>query len=280
MPVQVAATAQLPYFLRLGNQHFGQLEVSQAGDHTQVRVHFQANLDDTPDQRQQTAARQAKELLRQTNHLLRWYRFLTKNAAMVELTQARLSPIGFVQTADNVAYHEDLNFKDETPRSDHLTGTELEIALQNHLNTGQEPPLAEMMQLDAKMAKIEGRFREAVLFSWSAIDSLFNTAYDRRIQAISGHGLGDSKEWFMGKQGEMPLKIKMTGMLYLLTQNSFSFDSKKWQNLVVSYKKRNEIIHRAGHATEEDASQALEVTQWVTVFLQNLDQTEQSTPDS
>jgi len=135
---------------------------------------------------------------------------------------------------------------------------------------GGEPAVAELFLLDAEAAKDTGRFREAVLFSWSTIDSVFNTAYDALVKARLPDERSNSRDFLQGKAGEIPLKVKMTAMLRLLSGRSLFAEKARWQALQESYQRRNGIIHSGDNATETDAAQALEVAHWVVDFMKGV----------
>ena len=152
----------------------------------------------------------------------------------------------------------------------HVLPAELERRVRQGVGSGSEPPVADLFLLDAEAAKDIGRFREAVLFSWSTIDSVFNTAYDALVNERLVGERSESREHLQGKAGEMPLKVKMTAMLRLLSGRSLFSEQRQWQALNESYQRRNRIIHSGDNATEADAAQALVVARWVVEFMKNV----------
>jgi hypothetical protein len=123
---------------------------------------------------------------------------------------------------------------------------------------GGEPEVADLFLLDTERAIHEGRFREAVLFCWSTIDSTFNRVYDKLVDAKLDHEWAEAREFFKGV--DFPLKKKMSAALFLVSGKSlFREPENLWQRLSHSYNKRNGIIHRGETANEDDALQALEV---------------------
>lgn len=267
----INAWATLPYLLRVSDGKYGDIEVKK-GPATHVFLPFKVQANQDLDERQKISLRKANQLLTSTNNLLRWYRYLTKDPSIVELTKGQLSPFRFLDDRQK-PYHDDLNFESESlfPGHPSIPTTKLTQELRKNLKANKEPPLADLIYLDAQVAKTEGRFRETVLFSWSAIDTIFNATYDSLLaQALEPEGYAKSKDHLQGKSGEMPLRIKMTGMMRLLTQRSLSSDQKKWSLLGRSYDKRNDIIHRAGSASEHDAQTALDTAKWVLDFMRDL----------
>lgn len=282
--MRVFATSKLPYLLRLPDGEYDALRLSrvvQDADHGQpglayseVALPFDAEPDADDDTRQRIAARKMQELLLHTNRLLRWYRTITNQASVLEVTRVQLSPIRFLLADPGPegprAYHDELRYEPPIRQGIQLPLADLERRVRDGVAGGREPAVADLFLLDAEAAKDIGRFREAVLFSWSTIDSVFNTAYDALIQEQLVGERNESKEHLQGKAGEMPLRVKMTAMLRLLSGRSLFSDQARWQALSVSYQRRNGIIHSGDSATEADAEQALVVARWVVEFMREV----------
>lgn len=118
----------------------------------------------------------ADQLLGRTNRLVRWYRAARKRADLSELTRAQASPFRFevVAGAAEPAWAAELRYDEVSAIVSPLTVTQLTDAVRGGLLTGEDPPVEDLFLLDAEHALQVGRFREAVLFCWSTIDSVFN----------------------------------------------------------------------------------------------------------
>ncbi len=122
--------------------------------------------------------------------------------------------------------------------------------------------MAELFLLDAERALHQGRFREAVLFCWSTIDSVFNRRYDALVDTALVDEWADAREFFKGL--DFKLKNKMSaGMHFVANRSLFREPGDFWQRLSTSYSKRNAIIHRGENATEDEATQAVAVARQV-----------------
>ncbi len=63
----------------------------------------------------------------------------------------------------------------------------------------------------------------------------------------------------------------MTAGLYLLANRSvFREPDNLWRNMVVSYTKRNHIIHRGHNANEDEARLAIRVTQSIVAMMNGI----------
>ena len=137
------------------------------------------------------------------------------------------------------------------------------------LASGNEPEVADLFLLDAERALHEGRFREAVLFCWSTIDSTFNRKYDELVDAKLAEEWAEARDFFKGV--DFGLKKKMSAALYLVSGRSlFRESGDLWQQLSISYNKRNGIIHRGESATEDDARRAIDVARRVVEIMSSL----------
>lgn len=282
--MKVLATSRLPYLLRLSDGEYGVLRLSrvvQDVEHGQpglafseVALPFDAEPGADDDVRQRIATRRTQELLIHTNRLLRWYRTITNQASVLEVTRVQLSPIRFLipdtEPGGPGAYHDELRYEPPIRQVVQLPIVDLERRVRDGVTGGREPAVADLFLLDAEAAKDSGRFREAVLFSWSTIDSVFNVTYDALIEEKLAGELNASKEHLQGNAGEIPLKVKMTAMLRLLSGRSLFSDQARWNTLVESYKRRNKIIHCGNNATEVEAEQALTVARWVVEFMREV----------
>jgi hypothetical protein len=200
-------------------------------------------------------------LLRRTNHLLRWYRAVRRRPDIAELTRAQASPFLFeISGGDAEGWTEPLWHEEKGPISLPLTVEQLTTEVRAGLATGNDPDVAALFLLDAELAVQQGRFREAVLFCWSTIDSVFNRKYDQLVQAALVGELSDARDFFTGH--DFGLKRKMSAGMHLFANRSlFREPGGLWDRMTTSYGKRNAIIHQGENATEDEARQALAVAQ-------------------
>jgi hypothetical protein len=203
--------------------------------------------------------RQADRLLELTNRLLRCYRAISRDATATELSRAEASPFRFRVTsggASSSAWESDLTYQATLPEVPAQRVQTLARRIRSLLASGKEPEVADLFLLDAERAIHEGRFREAVLFCWSTIDSTFNRKYDQIVDSKLAGEWTEARSFFKGL--DFGLKNKMSASLFLLTGRSlFRESGDLWQKLSNSYNKRNGIIHRGESANEDDARQAL-----------------------
>jgi len=216
---------------------------------------------ENPEEQARLNGRQADQLLSLTNSLLRCYRAMTRNSDITELSRAEASPFRFraLAEADQAqAWEEELSFESSPPKVLSEPSETITERVRTLLASGSEPEVADLFLLDAERAIHEGRFREAVLFCWSTIDSTFNREYDKLVDSKLDNEWAEAREFFKGV--DFPLKKKMSAALYLVSGRSlFREPGDLWQRLSSSYNKRNGIIHRGESATEDDARRALEV---------------------
>jgi hypothetical protein len=273
----------LPYYLRVGASEY---ETGQAGEALQViapellegiapqtRVFARFTHDDSADQNviQRQKARDADNLLFRTNRLLRWYRAVTHRADMVELTRAQASPFTFVVMAGpaDAAWGTPLQYEGAGQAPPAMTGEQITNRIRDALVTGNEPDVAELFLLDAERALNQGRFREAVLFCWSTIDSVFNRKFEALVKVVLAAEWADSRDFFTGV--DFGIKNKMTAGLYLLAQRSvYREPANLWQSLVVSYTKCNRIIHHGQNANEDEARLAISVAQRIVAMMNGI----------
>lgn len=208
--------------------------------------------------------RDAGRLLRRVNRLLRWCRAESRRAEVTERTRAQSSPFIFelVGTGDPTDWTAPLLFEDAGPRPLDWSATDFAELVRAGLATGAEPSVDVLFLLDAEQAVQQGRFREAVLFSWSTIDGVFNREYERLVDhALTGEW-PDGRSWL--KDLKYGLKNKMTVGMRLATGRSlYTEPNNLWTRLSTSYTKRNKIIHEGQTATEEDATEAVAVAHTV-----------------
>jgi hypothetical protein len=138
--------------------------------------------------------------------------------------------------------------------------------VRNGLLAGTEPTVADLFLLDAERALHQGRFREAVLFCWSTIDSVFNLKYNALVDAVL---VG---EWAAGrdflKDHNFGMRNKMSAVMHLIANRSvFREPGNLWHEMTESYNKRNDIIHRGENATEDDGNWALDVARRIVAVM-------------
>lgn len=201
---------------------------------------------------------QAVRLLRQTNRLLRWYRAVSRNPQVVDLSRAQASPFHFVIDGTAEIWRNPLNFE-AVPLNAQPPIDDVHVHLRAGLATGVEPPVADLSLLDAEHALRTGRFREAVLFCWSAIDATFSRKYAALVDgALAGEWM-DAKRFFRG-HADIPLRYRMSAMMHLIANRSlYREPDGLWTELSISYDHRNNIIHSGANATEADAELAIRV---------------------
>ncbi len=142
-------------------------------------------------------------------------------------------------------------------------------AVRDGLASGNDPDVAELFLLDAERALHQGRFREAVLFCWSTIDSVFNRRYEALVDVALAGEWGDAREFFKGL--DFKLRNKLSAGMHLLANRSlFREPGELWQRLSASYSKRNAIIHRGENATEDDATQAMGVARQIVQIMREV----------
>lgn len=213
-----------------------------------------------------------KRLQESVNFFIRWYRFVSHKTDVSELSLYAMSPFTFEITPETRHFvHEPISWRKFAPRV-HPLIPDLSIQdIQARLAEGNEPPVADLFLLDAAQAIDEGRFREAVLFSWAVIDSVFNQGYarllDTRLKGDLTEGIDELKD---PRGGGLRLKTRMTVMMSLLANSSLKHESF-WEDLSASYSKRNKIIHDGDVANQEDGQRAYEVARSVQVFMRTVE---------
>ena len=280
---QIQVSIRLPHLLRLrANDYvtgpggdFLQVRQSPLLEGTVARTIVLAIFDhpDVPDpnERQHLRTRDAEQLLRRTNRLLRWYRAVSRRTEVIELTRAQASPFQFqiVGAAADAGCGGPLIYEADSlpPRPTNIE--EWTEAIRNGLSSGDEPRVADLFLIDADQALQDGRFREAVLFSWSTIDAVFNAKYDLLVNAALAGEWGPAREFFTGV--DFGLRNKMSTVLHLVANRSlFREPDDLWAAVSASYGKRNAIIHRGENASEDEARAALQVAHRIIVVMDSL----------
>jgi hypothetical protein len=276
----IRVTITLPYYLRLAEGDYagpGGAETVRVlapelaegmPPQTSVQANF-VNLDTAdPNEIQHEKARDANQLLQWTNRLLRLYRAVTRRADIIELTRAQASPFRYevVGAATAPEWSTAVQYDATGPQPVPLTVEQTTDTVRNGLLGGTEPSVADLFLLDAERALHQGRFREAVLFCWSTIDSVFNLKYNALVDAVLGG------EWAAGrdflKDHNFGMRNKMTAVMHLIANRSlFRQPGNLWPEMTVSYNKRNDIIHRGESATEDDANRALDVARRIVAVM-------------
>jgi len=245
---------------------------------TRISCIFDAPDEIDRDSAMRLAARKADKVIRHANRLLRWYRQLSSLPGILEVTRAQVSPIKFTvvnSERSQIAPVQSwvlpvLEFEAEQPVSAQFaTIDDLAAALRENLETANEPDVAHLNLLDAQHAKSVGRFREAVLLSWSVIDSSFVGKFEALVDEKLAKEWGEARDFLKGH--DFGLRHRMTSGLRLIAGRSF-FDEPNgfWNQLSTSYGKRNAIIHGGFGADEDDAEQAITVARKVLDIIDTL----------
>ncbi len=265
----------LPYALRLTE---GEYQTAQAGEMIQiiappldetiprtiVAATFQHAEIPDPVEKQGVRVQDANRLLRRTNRMLRWYRSVRQRADISELTRAQASPFRFevIGPGDPAGWIDPIKYKEVEPTPLALTVEQLTDRVRDGLATGRDPDVDVLFLLDAERALHQGRFREAVLFCWSTIDSVFNRKYDSLVDVALAGEWGEAKSFFKGL--DLGLKTKMSaGMRFVANRSLFEEPDTLWARMSDSYTKRNHIIHRGENASEDEARQAIAVARTI-----------------
>lgn len=219
-----------------------------------------------------TRHQQADRLLRRVNHLLRWYRVISNHATITELTRAQASPFRFATEGVGAGsgWSSFLEYAAQPPPSPAAASrAAFGDAVRQGLNGKTDPDVATLNLLDAEYALSVGRFREAILLCWGAIDSTFV----RKFKSLVDERLDD--EWTEGRDFlkgiDFGLRHKMTTGLRLLTGRSLHAEPDGfWQELSISYGQRNKIIHEGQIAHEDDAKRAIRVARKIVRIVASL----------
>jgi hypothetical protein len=281
---RLTVSLQLPYVLRIGN---GDYETDTAGGFVRVTqppllegtralttLSTVFDHEDSIDRdlifRLQT--RDAEELLRRANRLLRWHRASSRTSDAVELTRDQASPFRFEATGaatESELWNQPVEYEAMGPRSLRLGLDELSDMVRAGLAAGGEPDVADLFLIDAERALREGRFRECVLFCWSTIDSTFNRRYNQLVNASLAGEWRQARDFFTGV--DFGLRNKMSAVMHLVAGRSlFREPPPFWEDLSASYRKRNGIIHEGEGASEDEAKLALEIAHRVVGLVRSL----------
>ena len=272
---EIRISITLPYSLRLME---GEYQTSQVGEiirisappmeetspQTIVAATFQHPEIGEPKEKVRVRNQDATRLLHRTNRMLRWYRAVRQRADITELTRAQASPFRFevVGTGDPAGWTEPLEYEETSLIPLVLTVEQLTDQVRNGLAGGRDPDVEVLFLLDAERAVQQGRFREAVLFCWSTIDSVFNRKYDSLVDMALAEDWGEARTVFKGL--DIGLKTKMSaGLRFVANRSLFSEPENLWTRISESYSKRNHIIHRGENATEDEARQAIAVARTI-----------------
>jgi hypothetical protein len=238
---------------------------------TTLSATFEHADDLDPDQKERERFSDADRLLRRTNRLLRWYRAVRRRADITERTRAQASPFRFelVGAGDPVGWTDLLRHEETGPAPLDLSVDELANRVRDGLMSGGDPDVDVLFLLDAERAVQQGRFREAVLFCWSTIDSVFNRRYDTLVDASLAGEWAEARAFFKGY--DFGLRNKMSaGMRFVAGRSLFAEPAELWTRLSTSYNKRNDIIHRGENATEDEARTALDVARTVVQIMREV----------
>lgn len=252
----------------------GALSIESAGVHAEqgqsyASMAITAPDDLDPDAKLLFEQDQARRLLRSVNRLLRWHRAVTQSATVHEMTLAQASPFVILHAGgENIwgGYS-----ASPVAVSSFSTDSKRDMAkrVRDGFAGGKEPPVEELLLLDARQALLEGRFREAVLFSWGTIDATFNIFFGQMAEERLAGDWSDGVAFIKGI--DFGLRQKMSVGMRLLTGKSlFSEPDQFWERLSSSYSKRNKIIHEGQAAGEEDARMSISVADQLVVTIHNL----------
>jgi len=248
-----------------------------------VAVFDAPDADDAEAQERQRQA-EADRLLRRVNRLLRWYRVATGQATIIELTRARASPFRFIVEGTGAAWGGDAPLEYEAanlPEPEKRTRAskkkkkkkkkkeKIGDTVRQGLRDGTDPDVATLNLLDAEYALSVGRFREAVLLCWGAIDSTFVRKFKSLVDERLGNEWSEGRDFLKGI--DFGLRHKMTSGLRLLAGRSlYTEPDNFWQELSASYSLRNRIIHDGQIAHEDEAKLAIKVARKVVEIVASL----------
>ncbi len=176
------------------------------------------------------------------------------------MTRAQASPFRFEVVAGGApeGWTDPIEYEETGPTPLALTVEQLTNQVRDGLASGNDPHVEVLFLLDAERALQQGRFREAVLFCWSTIDSVFNRKYDSLVDVVLAEDWGEARSFFKGL--DVGLKTKMSaGLRFVAHRSFFNEPDNLWGRMSESYGKRNRIIHRGENATEDEARQAIAV---------------------
>jgi hypothetical protein len=283
----VRVMTDLPYFFLLP---FGRYAAGPDGEiflttlagagptQTRISAQFDSPAQIDRESAEGLARKEAVKLIRSVNRFLRWYRHLASAPWVLEVTRSQLSPFWFRLVDESTSPPRigqewivpSLQFEPERPPVSPLaTAGELAESLRDKLATDEEPDVAQLNLLDARHAKSVGRFRDAVLLSWSVVDSSFIRKFRRLVDEQLVGEWGEARKFLKGH--EFGLRHKMTAGLRLVAARSlFDEPGGLWDALSSSYAKRNAIIHDGAGADEDEAEQAILVARKVLEIIDSL----------
>ncbi|HQU45744.1 MAG: hypothetical protein B7Z74_08335 [Deltaproteobacteria bacterium 21-66-5] len=210
---------------------------------------------------------EADRLLRRANHLLRWYRAVSRQPYVIELSRAQASPFLFTAETTAIEWSEPLKY-DATPEPSPANTDDIQEAILAGLSSAAEPSVASLSMLDAEYAIKTGRFREAILFCWSAIDATFGRKYEALVDDALAEEWADARRFFRG-HADIPLRHRMSAAMHLVANRSFYREPGLWDDLSRSYDHRNAIIHNGASASEADAELAFSVAKRVVAIMES-----------
>jgi hypothetical protein len=260
MMIDVTVEVALPYHLVLTSGRYGEIEVTNEDPNTlatRVTLTFNTDGEGLPSEQE----RWAEELLAATNRLLRWYRFLDHSPAVTEVAMEELEgPFQFRDEQgrpwglSDGTYTRWAQPQDQPPL---LHSEEISTKVQAVLAAGKTLDVWHILVVDAELALAEGRYREAVLFCWSAIESCLGKRFNEAAKRLDGLN-STERESVTGHN--IDLVNRMTAGFHLVTGESLhtALGSEGWAKRRVSYKARNEIIHKGSEATREQAEQSID----------------------
>ena len=185
---------------------------------------------------------------------------------------AGASPFRFLvisEAATTPNWESELSYPFDPPKALSQRSPTISVRVRALLASGNEPEVSILFLLDGENSLHEGRFREAVLFAWSTIDSTFNRKYDELVDSKLGEEWAEARDFFKGV--DFGLRKKLSAALYLVSGRSlFRESGDLWQQLSISYNKRNGIVHRGESATEDDARRAIDVARRVVEIMSAL----------
>ena len=200
--------------------------------------------------------------LSDTNQLIRWYRYLSKDYRAIEVVREQVSPIiATVSTEDSLLSYE-IHFRRPLPRPELLTEEQLS-QLSANLRLRGTPPTSELLLLDAQEALTQYRYRETVLLAWSAIETIFDPFIREKLLERFPDLNFDRGGAGVNIENDLHFLTRADVLLSLLTDFSLRVNTNPpfWDDLCDSRSHRNEIIHRGGDAGEDEAKLAVNVTQ-------------------
>lgn len=231
---------------------------------------FQANESPSVQDVERQREREAERLLRRVNHLIRSYRAASLQADVLELSRAQAGTFRFIEESSAGEWGGP-PFEFALPIVSLSTRTEMDLAsdVRAALQSGTEPDVGDLNILDARHAVNTGRFREAVLLAWSAIDATFTKEYKRVLGPLLANEYAAGRDYVL--EFEIPMKVRMTAVLSLANKKSLFHElGKEWEQFMASYSTRNDVIHRGDAASQEQAESAIRLARRIVLFARGL----------